>query len=62
MPQGIKPLWLFLCERSHKMTTEEKNKVRQRFLEMLEELEDGELHEVPLIDESEEKDENDDAV
>ena len=44
------------------MTTEEKNKVRQRFLKMLKELEEGELHEVPLIDGPAEKDENDDAV
>ncbi len=44
------------------MTTEGKKKVRQCFLEMLEELEDGEMHEVPLIDGSEKKDENDDAV
>ena len=62
MPQGRTHSAAIFMERSHKMTTEEKNKVRQRFLEMLEELEDGELHEVPLIDESEEKDENDDAV
>jgi len=43
------------------MTTEEKNKARKRFLEMLEELKEGEIYVVEITDESEEKEAEDEV-
>ena len=44
------------------MTTEEKNRLKQYFEKMLDSLEDGEIHTIPLEDGSEETDGDDDAV
>jgi hypothetical protein len=45
-----------------RMTTEEKNKARQRFMEMLEELQEDEIHIVPMQDEADEKEGEDNTV
>ena len=44
------------------MTTDEKNRLKQYFEKLLDSLEDGEIHVVPLEDETEETDGDDDAV
>ena len=44
------------------MNTEEKTRLKQYFEKMLDSLEDGEIHIVPLKDGSEETDGDDDAV
>ena len=44
------------------MTTDEKNRLKQYFEKLLDSLEDGEIHVVPLEEEAEEKDDDCDAV
>ena len=44
------------------MTTDEKNRLKQYFDKLLESIEDGEIHVVPLEDRTAEKDGDDDEV
>ena len=44
------------------MTTDEKNRLKQYFDKLLDSIEDGEIHVVPLEDETEEMDGDDDTV
>lgn len=44
------------------MTTDEKNRLKQYFDKLLDSIEDGEIHEIPVIECVDVKDEDDDAV
>ena len=44
------------------MTTDEKNRLKQYFDKLLDSIEDGEIHEIPVIECVDAKDEDDDAV
>ena len=44
------------------MTTDEKNRLKQYFDKLLDSIEDGEIHEIPVIECIDVKGEDDDAV
>lgn len=44
------------------MTTEEKNRLKQYFEKLLDSIEDGEIHEIPIVECVDAEDGDDDAV